>query len=77
MLAGRSKGYTRKEIVKETGYSDGGTLSKSLNALIASDFVVKYVPFERSKREEHYKLLDPFCIFYLRFKVITLEDLFS
>lgn len=67
VLAKRSKGYTRKGIVKETGYSDGGTLSKSLNALIASDFVVKYAPFECTKREEHYKLVDPFCIFYLRF----------
>ncbi len=67
LLAKRSGGFTRKEIVKETGYSDGGTLSKALNALIASDFVVKYTPFECGKREEHYKLVDPFCIFYLRF----------
>lgn len=67
LLSGRSKGYTRKEIVSEAGLSDGGTLSKSLNALIASDFIIKYNPFGCSKREEYYKLVDPFCIFYLRF----------
>ena len=63
LLSKRSKGYTRKEIVSESGYSDGGTLSKSLNALIASDFIIKYTPFECNKREDHYKLVDPFCIF--------------
>ena len=34
---------------------------------VASDFAVKYVPFGFSRREPHYKLTDPFCIFYLRF----------
>ena len=67
VLAKRSKGYTRQEIIRESGYSDGGTLSNSLSALIASDFVIKYVPFECGKREEYYKLVDPFCIFYLKF----------
>ena len=38
-----------------------------LKALIASDFVLRYVPFGCSKREVHYKLVDPFCIFYLRY----------
>ena len=45
---------------------DGSTLTQCLNALIASDFVVKYVPFGKGKRE-HYKLVDPFCLFYLHF----------
>lgn len=67
VLAKRSRGYTRKEIVSESGLSDGGTLSKNLNALIASDFVIKYVPFDCGKREEHYKLVDPFCAFFLKF----------
>ena len=63
----RSSGYTRKEIVENTNANDGGKLSENLNALIASDFVMKYIPFDKGKREEHYKLIDPFCIFYLRF----------
>lgn len=66
-LATRNAGYTRKEITEKLGLSDGGRLSKNLNALIASDFVVKYVPFGMGKREEHYKVVDPFCLFYLHF----------
>ena len=47
--------------------TDGGTLSKNLKALLASDFIVKYIPFGFNKREEHYKLVDPFCLFFLHF----------
>ncbi|HAZ91139.1 MAG TPA: ATPase [Eubacterium sp.] len=67
VLSTRNSGYTRKEISVKTGFSDGGGLSRYLNALVASDFVVKYVPFGFGKREEHYKLTDPFCLFYLHF----------
>ena len=67
LLYTRNAGFTRREITEGLGISDGGTLSKNLNALLASNFVVKYVPFGLSKREEHYKLVDPFCLFFLHF----------
>lgn len=67
LLGKRNAGFTRKEIVSYLKLSDGVTITKSLNALIASDFVVKYVPFGFSKREVHYKLVDPFCLFYQQF----------
>ena len=66
LLYTRNAGYTRSEIVEKIGVNDGGTLSQSLNALISSDFVVKYIPFGKGKKE-HYKLIDPFCMFYLHF----------
>lgn len=66
-LSSRNAGFTRREIIDKLGMSDGGRLSRNLNALIASDFVVRYVPFGLGKREEHYKLTDPFCLFYLHF----------
>lgn len=66
VLALRSIGYTRKEIATLSGFSEGGTLTEALKALIASDFVIRYVPFGHGKREEHYKLIDPFCIFYMK-----------
>jgi len=65
-LAKRRFGYTRKEISTMTGLVDNGLLSKMLGALVASDFIIRYVPLGSSKREEHYKLIDPFCIFYLK-----------
>lgn len=54
-------------ITVSLGISDGESFSRNLNALIASDFVVKYVPFGMTKRQVHYKLVDPFCMFYLHF----------
>lgn len=65
-LYSRNAGCTRSEIAKQLEIQDGGTLSQNLNALIASDFVIKYVPFGKGKKE-HYKLVDPFCMFYLHF----------
>lgn len=66
LLYTRNAGFTRGEIVDKLEIKDGGTLTQNLNALIASDFVVKYVPFGKGKKE-HYKLVDPFCMFYLHF----------
>ena len=39
-------------------------MSDDLEALIASDFIIKYVPFGMGARDECYKLVDPFCMFY-------------
>lgn len=60
-------GLTRNEITEKTGIGNGGNLSKSLNSLISSDFVIKYTPIGKNKKEPYYKLIDPFCLFYLRF----------
>ena len=67
LLYRRSAGFTRREILSALGIADGGNFSRNLNALIASDFIIKYVPFGCSKNEVYYKLIDPFCIFYLHF----------
>ena len=63
----RRKGYTRKEIAEALGINANGQLSQNLNALIYSDFVVKYVPYGESAKREYYRLIDPFCLFYLHF----------
>lgn len=67
-------GYTRKEISSKTKISEGGTLTNYLNGLIASNFIIKYVPFGRSKKEAYYKLVDPFCLFYLSFCQSEVEN---
>jgi len=67
LLYKRNMGYTRKEIAEKLQMSDGGHLTKDLNALIASDFIIKYVPFGLDRKEDYYKLVDPFCLFYLHF----------
>lgn len=67
ILNTKNSGYTRAQLSEKSGFSTGGTLSDALQALVASDFVIQYSPFGRSKRDSYYKLVDPFCIFYLKF----------
>ena len=66
-LQTKNAGYTRNELCSLLGISSGNALTENLNALIASDFIIRYVPFGFSKRDVHYKLTDPFCLFWLRF----------
>ena len=66
-IGAKHYGCTRSELAEAAGITVGGTLTNALSALIASDFIIKYIPFGYGKREECYKLTDPFCNFYLRF----------
>ena len=67
LLNTKNSGYTRTEISQKSGYTKGGTLSEALKALEVSDFIIRYTPFGMGKRDECYKLVDPFCIFFLKF----------
>ncbi|SDB29159.1 hypothetical protein SAMN02910298_01421 [Pseudobutyrivibrio sp. YE44] len=67
LLNKRGDGYTRNEIIESLSLSDGGNLSDDLNALVASDFVMRYTPFAEKGKVEYYKLIDPFCKFFLYF----------
>ena len=66
-LAKRHTGYTREELAKQLGISTGGSFSKTLEALVASDFITSYNPFGKSKKELRYKLTDSYCQFHLNF----------
>lgn len=66
LLATRRFGFTRNEIVRKTGLSSGGTLSKTLSALVNSDFIIPFTPLNET-RETYYKLTDSFCLFYHHF----------
>ena len=67
LLATRHYGFTRDEISAKCGISKGGGLSSMLKALIDSDFIAKYVPVVNKRKEDYYRLSDPFCAFYLKF----------
>lgn len=67
LLSTRNYGYKRSEISDKLKTKDGKKLATALNALIASDFIIKYIPFGHKKNDIFYKLIDPFCIFYLYF----------
>jgi hypothetical protein len=63
----KRRGLSRKELTDYTGITDGGDLSKQLKALISGDFIMEYNSFGNDKNEVFYKLIDPFCLFYLEF----------
>lgn len=66
-LGKRSSGYTRKEIVEGLKISDGKAVKDALDALQEGDFVLEYVPYKEAQNKKRYRLIDPFCIFYLHF----------
>ena len=66
-LAKRHSGYTREEIAKATGLPFGGGLSRILLALEESDFIMRYNPYGKPKNVEHYKLVDCFSLFWIKY----------
>ena len=66
-LFAKNMGYTRSELLGKLKMKDGETFTKCLKALIASQFVEKYIPFGEKENCWHYRLADPFCQFFLRF----------
>ncbi len=67
LLSKKHTGFTRDEIAEKLGMSSGGSFSKMLETLVASDFITSYRPFGRNQKEVRYKLTDSFCLFYLHF----------
>ena len=65
-LSKKKEGYTRKEIVEGLGVTDGDYIGKALKSLENSDFIIKYVPYNGNSKEKKYKIVDLFCLFYLK-----------
>lgn len=74
LLATRHSGFTREEIAHATGLPLGGGLSDTLAALIESDFILRYNPHGMAGNVEHYKLIDNFCLFWLRYVEPNVTD---
>ncbi|MGM9868762.1 MAG: hypothetical protein ACI30R_03930 [Sodaliphilus sp.] len=66
LLATRNYGFTREEIASATGLALGGGLSDRLTALAESDIIVRYSSYDK-RQGELYKLIDNFCLFWLKF----------
>ncbi|MDR0507072.1 MAG: ATP-binding protein [Dysgonamonadaceae bacterium] len=66
-LAKKKTGLTRAEIVVETGFADGGTLTKMLEELEQCSIICSYNAFEKKSKERIFQLVDFFSLFYLNF----------
>lgn len=76
-LSKKKIGLTRDELAQKCDIKDGERFSKAINALLANDCILKYKPLQDEK-QLYYKLVDPFCLFYLKFvdKHTSLDDTF-
>lgn len=74
LLATRHGGFTREEISKTTGLPYGGGLSDTLSALAESDFILRYTPYGEKGTVERYKLIDNFCLFWIKYVESRKED---
>ncbi len=67
LLATRHTGFTREEISHLADIPIGGGLSCTLAALVESDFIMRYTPYGKPKTTVCYKLIDNFCLFWLKY----------
>ena len=66
ILAEKTKGMTREEIIKSLKMKSGGRLTTILNELCSCDFIRRYSAIGKSDKNALYQLSDPFTLFYLR-----------
>lgn len=59
-------GISFAELVKKTHKKAGGRFTERLDELIATGFIQKFLPYGRKNRDFFYKVVDEYCLFYLR-----------
>lgn len=67
VLATKSSGLTRKEIIQQSKLTAGGAYDRTMNDLLMSGFITESLPYGKKKRGVLYRLNDEFSIFYHRF----------
>lgn len=65
LLHNKKIGYTATEIANQLGSTTNSTFYNILKSLEKGGFIQKYNPFGYAKNERMYRLIDPFCLFYL------------
>lgn len=67
ILAKKSIGMTRDDIIESMGTDSGGKLTEALDNLCKCDFLRTYISFGKKSRQQIYQLVDLYSLFYLRF----------
>lgn len=67
VLASKSRGLTREDIMGELKLPKGGYLTECLDNLVLCDFVRSYASFDKRRRGTVYQLTDLFSLFWLTF----------
>jgi predicted AAA+ superfamily ATPase len=67
VLAKKSKGMERDELIRDAGLQNNGNTSKILKELEESGFIRRYHTFGKNLRNALYQLTDFYSLFYLKF----------
>ncbi|MEM6800005.1 MAG: ATP-binding protein [Bacteroidota bacterium] len=66
-LANKRKGLSRSQIIASANIPNGGAVTRVLEELQQSDFIMAYQPFGKKKKGKLYRLTDEYSLFYLKF----------
>jgi hypothetical protein len=64
---GKKKGMSRTSLLKKCKVDSSGRFSQSLLELEMSGFILKYDAYRGKSKEILYRIVDEFCLFYLKF----------
>lgn len=67
VLAKNKMGLTRGEIIDKCKLTSGGGATQLLEELTESGFITPYIPFDRTVKDNIYKLTDEYSLFYIKF----------
>jgi len=66
VLGKKARGLNREELIKASGLTGGGGLSRLLQELEESGFIRKYPSFGTTEKKHLYQLIDCYSLFYLK-----------
>lgn len=66
-LAEHPRGLSRAGIIANSNLPNGGVVTRVLEELEQSDFIMSFLPYGKRKKGKLYRLIDEYSLFYLRF----------
>jgi AAA+ ATPase superfamily predicted ATPase len=64
-IAKKHYGISKEELVRQIGKKSGGTFDKHLRELETSGFIQRFIPYGHKARNQFFRIIDPYSLFYL------------
>ncbi len=65
-IAEEQNGISRKKLLEKAKLPSGGSVKKLLDELEASNFIRKYIPLGKERKDHYYRISDEYTFFYLK-----------
>lgn len=73
MIAQKHYGIAFTELAQKVEKKAGGRFQERLHELEAAGFIQRFLPYGRKKRDHYYKVIDEYCLFYLKWIIDLVE----